>query len=152
MKIKLQIILILLGMFFLSNCVSQRNFIKQQHNETYENKSVKIIKTAESLLNISKKKFDCSKFVQYVYSLEGINLPRSSIEQFQIGEKISHNNLKKADLVFFTTIRKDVSHVGIYIENNNFIHVSTKKNKVIIDNLLAPYYQKRFIEGRRVIK
>lgn len=148
---KLQIILILLGIFFLSGCVNQKNFIKK-HNETYEEKAERIVKKAESLLNTSKKKFDCSKFVQCVFFSEGINLPRTSREQVQIGEKISYDNLKKGDLVFFTTIRKGVSHVGIYLEDNKFIHVSSKKKKVSIDKIFDNYYHKRFIEGRRVIK
>ncbi|MCX8031659.1 MAG: LysM peptidoglycan-binding domain-containing protein [Thermodesulfovibrionales bacterium] len=94
---------------------------------------------------------DCSAFVQKVYSLIGINLPRSAREQFHLGEKIDKEELSVGDLVFFRTYASFPSHVGIYLGNNLFIHASSKTKKITIDSLDSPYYLKRFIGAKKVI-
>lgn len=94
---------------------------------------------------------DCSAYVQKVYSLIGLNLPRSAREQFHLGEKIRKEDLAVGDLVFFRTYASFPSHVGIYLGNNLFIHASSKTKKVTIDSLETPYYLKRFIGARKLI-
>lgn len=94
---------------------------------------------------------DCSAYVMKVYSLIGINLPRSAREQFTKGEPVDKEDLSIGDLVFFRTYASFPSHVGIYLGNNLFIHASSKKKKVTIDSIDAPYYLKRFIGAKRVI-
>lgn len=95
---------------------------------------------------------DCSFFVKKVYSLVGIDLPRSAREQFAKGITIDKEELKPGDLVFFRTYAKFPSHVGIYIGDNLFIHASSKSKKVTIDSLDAPYYIKRFIGAKRILE
>jgi len=95
---------------------------------------------------------DCSGYVQKVYSMIGINLPRSAREQFHEGEPVETNELSIGDLVFFKTYASFPSHVGIYLGDNLFIHASSKGRKVTIDSLTEPFYIKRFIGAKRVLK
>lgn len=94
---------------------------------------------------------DCSFFVKKVYSMVGIELPRSAREQFTQGIAISKDELMPGDLVFFRTYAKFPSHVGIYIGDNLFIHASSRSKKVTIDSLEAPYYVSRFIGAKRIL-
>ncbi|MEW6003083.1 MAG: LysM peptidoglycan-binding domain-containing protein [Nitrospirota bacterium] len=95
---------------------------------------------------------DCSAYVQKVYSLIGIDLPRSAREQFDRGRPVDNDELSIGDLVFFRTYASFPSHVGIYLGNNLFIHASSRGKKVTIDSLKTPYYLKRFIGGKRLIE
>ena len=95
--------------------------------------------------------FDCSGFTKYVYSKNGIKLPRRAIAQSKYGKYISRKNLKKGDLIFFDTSRRHkgyVNHVGIYIGNGKFIHASSAKKKVVITRL-QNFYAKRYRGARR---
>jgi peptidoglycan endopeptidase LytE len=82
----------------------------------------------------------------------GINLPRSARQQFKEGELIDKAELSIGDLVFFRTYAPFPSHVGIYLGDNLFIHASSTKKKVTIDNLTTPFYLKRYIGAKRVIE
>ena len=95
---------------------------------------------------------DCSAYVQKVYGLIGINLPRSAREQFSEGDPVNKEELSIGDLVFFRTYASFPSHVGIYLGNNLFIHSSSRGKKVTIDSLETPYYFKRFIGAKRLIE
>ncbi|MEW6214334.1 MAG: LysM peptidoglycan-binding domain-containing protein [Nitrospirota bacterium] len=119
----------------------------------------KLILFAKKLLNIpyrfggsSLMGIDCSAYVQKVYSMIGIDLPRSAREQFNEGRPIDTGELSIGDLVFFKTYASFPSHVGIYLGNNLFIHASSRDKKVTIDSLQIPYYFKRFIGARRLIE
>lgn len=94
---------------------------------------------------------DCSAYVQKVYNVIGVNLPRSAREQFTEGNPVDKEELSIGDLVFFKTYASFPSHVGIYLGNSLFIHASSRSKKVTIDSLDTPYYIKRFIGGKRVI-
>lgn len=94
---------------------------------------------------------DCSAFVQKVYGMIGVNLPRSAREQFHEGIYIDSAELSIGDLVFFRTYAPFPSHVGIYLGDNLFIHASSKGKRVTINSLTEPYYLKRFIGAKRVI-
>jgi len=94
---------------------------------------------------------DCSAYVQKVYSLIGINIPRSARQQFTEGNPVDKEELSIGDLVFFRTYASFPSHVGIYLGNNLFIHASSRSKKVTIDSLETPYYLKRFIGAKRLI-
>lgn len=94
--------------------------------------------------------FDCSGFVNYVFSYIGINLPRTSREQYYAGTDINIVNAKPGDLVFFGDSNR-INHVGIYIGDNKMIHSSTSKG-VVIQSLDDDYYKRRFVGIKRVIK
>jgi len=92
---------------------------------------------------------DCSAFVKRVYEIVDISLPRTAREQSQSGKWINKGQLEEGDLVFFRTRRVN-DHVGIYIGNNQFVHLSSKNREAKIDNLDDPYFFKRFIRSVRV--
>lgn len=96
------------------------------------------------------KGIDCSGFTVAVYSaVYGIMLPRVSRDQYHTARKISTTELKEGDLVFFNTRGRGVSHVGIYLGNNFFIHASVSKG-VMVSSLFEPYYLQRFVGAGRI--
>jgi cell wall-associated NlpC family hydrolase len=99
----------------------------------------------------TKKGVDCSGFSVAVYAaVYGITLPRVSREQYRISRKISTTELQEGDLVFFDTRgRGSVSHVGIYLGNNKFIHASVSKG-VMVNDLFQSYYLHRYIGAGRI--
>jgi lipoprotein Spr len=97
----------------------------------------------------TKKGIDCSAFVQSVFiSAFGVTLPRTAREQYQYVKLISATQLKEGDLLFFNTTG-GVSHIGIYLQNNKFIHASVA-NGVIITDMYEPYYVKHLIGVGRI--
>jgi len=94
--------------------------------------------------------FDCSGFVQYVFKAHGIQLPRTSKQQYGVGTYVSKSNLKAGDLIFFDTEGNGVSHLGIYIGNNQFIHASSSKG-VIITSLSNTYWAPRYYGAKRIL-
>jgi len=94
--------------------------------------------------------FDCSGFVRHVYRRQGILLPRTSREMAAILPAIPKKTIQAGDLVFFNIDGKVFSHVGIYINDDDFIHApSQRTGKVTISNLKNNYWQKRFMGVRR---
>jgi peptidoglycan DL-endopeptidase LytE len=99
---------------------------------------------------MSLRGLDCSAFVKRIYSIFDINLPRTAREQAQVGQKVSRAELVVGDLVFFNT-RRYISHVGIYIGNDEFVHASSgQAREVRVSSLNEPYYNKRFVKAVRL--
>ena len=96
--------------------------------------------------------FDCSGYVRYVFKqVGGMSLPHNALAISKVGEKISNNELRPGDLVFFTTLRRTISHVGIYLGNNQFIHASSTRTGVVeISDLRDSYWARTFDGARRV--
>ncbi|WP_019429186.1 NlpC/P60 family protein [Limnohabitans sp. Rim47] len=95
--------------------------------------------------------FDCSGFVRYMYETSvGRLLPRRADEQAAATDKIDRNELNPGDLVFFNTMRRTFSHVGIYLGDGKFIHAPSAGKTVRVDDLRAAYWTKRFTGARRV--
>ncbi len=104
----------------------------------------------------SEAGFDCSGFIGYLFREEaGMNLPRSTREMINVDAPlVSRNNLKPGDLLFFATNgrRGRVSHAGIYLGDDQFIHSSSRKSGgVRVDNLGDSYWSKTFIEAKRAL-
>lgn len=102
----------------------------------------------------SPKGFDCSGFTQYVYNKFGIALNRTASTQTSQGTVVSKSNLKLGDLVFFDTNggHNNVTHVGIYIGNNKFIHAATGSvSSISISSLDESYYARNYMTARRII-
>ncbi|TAM05910.1 MAG: peptidoglycan endopeptidase [Paraburkholderia sp.] len=94
---------------------------------------------------------DCSGFVRYVFQdTLGMSLPRRAEEMSRVGEKVSMRNLKPGDLVFFNTMRRTFSHVGIYIGDNKFVHSPSTGSTIRVDDLDDGYWEKRFTGARRI--
>lgn len=96
--------------------------------------------------------FDCSGFVRHVFDhVEGITLPHSANAISQIGNRIKVTELLPGDLVFFRFMRDTISHVGIYLGNNQFIHASSiRSGGVMVSNLTNDYWAKHFTLARRL--
>ena len=127
--------------------------------KTGRTKPKKIIKTAERYLGTphcmggtTKKCLDCSGLTYVAFSKHKIILPRNSQEQARYGRLIFNpGDLKKGDLVFFTksyTTSAFITHVGIYMGNNSFIHASTS-NGVVVTPFDNPWWSQRFVFGTR---
>jgi cell wall-associated NlpC family hydrolase len=95
--------------------------------------------------------FDCSGFVGHVFR-EGLGLilPRSSKEMSKSGEIVTRDELRPGDLVFFNTMRRAFSHVGIYLGDNQFVHAPRTGGRVRIEDLRDGYWMKRFNGARRI--
>ena len=116
-----------------------------------------IVRTAKSFLNVPyrwggtspTRGFDCSGFSMTVYQLNGLNLPRSSKTQWEVGMLIDRHQLLEGDLVFFAMRGTgEVSHVGIYLGDNNIIHAPGWGKRIRIDSLDEKYYRRRFVGMR----
>jgi len=94
---------------------------------------------------------DCSGFVRYVFQdTLGMSLPRRAEEMSRVGEKVAVRDLKPGDLVFFNTMRRTFSHVGIYIGDNKFVHSPSTGSTIRVDELDTGYWEKRFTGARRI--
>lgn len=97
--------------------------------------------------------FDCSGFVRHVFDESiGLILPHSSKAMSQTGEVVSRDELKPGDLVFFNTMRRAFSHVGIYLGQNQFVHAPRAGGQVRVEDMREAYWKKRFNGARRVEK
>jgi len=92
--------------------------------------------------------FDCSGYVQHVFALLGVHLPRTADAQYDAGRRIAAA-MAPGDLVFFHTYAPGVSHVGIYLGNNRFIH-SSSSHGVAISSLHDAYWAPRYVGAKRV--
>lgn len=99
----------------------------------------------------TKRCIDCSAFTMSVYGAAyNTTIARTAREQYRTTQRISRTELKEGDLVFFNT-RGGISHVGIYLQNNKFIHATTSKG-VMVSDLYDNYWVRRFIACGRVVK
>ncbi len=165
---------ICLSVFVLVSCKQQQQLVKGLSNET---KSPTLqTKYAEKLgvnsNNITNQKLyefidewyavpykyagktkagiDCSGFSCILYStIYQKNISNSSKGLYEQAKKIDVDDLKEGDLVFFKIESKSVSHVGVYLQNNKFVHATTKKG-VLISDLNEPYYKKYFYSAGRI--
>lgn len=95
--------------------------------------------------------FDCSGLVHYVFRrTRSVALPRTTYELARVGQNVDGGALQPGDLLFFNTLRRDYSHVGIYIGDARFIHAPASGGVVRIESLRADYWTRRFNGARRV--
>lgn len=96
---------------------------------------------------------DCSMFTRDVFrKFDQTELPRTAAAQYEAGAQVQPRLLAMGDLVFYKTERKTkVSHVGIYLSHNEFMHASSSRG-VIISNMSEKYWAKRFVGARRILK
>ena len=95
--------------------------------------------------------FDCSGFVQYVFWVHGLTLPRGVREQFRQGVAVERHRAQPGDLLFFTTVAPGASHVGIALGYNRFVHAPSSTGVVRVEDLSLPYWASRYIGARRIL-
>lgn len=94
---------------------------------------------------------DCSGLVRYLFKeVWGKELPRTSEEMSRVGEKIDTHELQPGDLVFYNTLRRGFSHVGVYLGDNKFIHAPSGGGQVRIESMDMNYWKNRFNGARRI--
>jgi hypothetical protein len=101
--------------------------------------------------NSAETGFDCSGFVRAMYEQSiGMILPRRAEQQAAAGQSVSRDDLQPGDLVFFNTMRRTFSHVGIYVGDNKFIHSPRTGASVRVESMGMAYWTSRFDGARRV--
>ena len=122
-------------------------------------KTSDLVTTAMGLLGVPYRRggnsaetgFDCSGFVRSIYSQTvGMVLPRRAAEQAAATQTIDKKELKPGDLVFFNTMRRTFSHVGIYIGDGKFVHSPRTGQSVRVESMSTSYWKQRFNGARRV--
>lgn len=147
----------------LENLINRQNVTAQ----TYESRNVSqgdadsLIGSAMGLLGVAYRYggtsastgFDCSGFMQHIFrrSMQ-ISLPRTSAEQARMGVAVSRGDLQPGDMVFFNTAGRRISHVGLYIGNNRFIHAPRTGKRIEITSLGNKYWSSKYVTARRVKK
>jgi len=94
--------------------------------------------------------FDCSGFVQWVFAQNGIRLPREVREQYGAGQTIDPRDVKPGDLLFFETVSRGASHVGVAIGGDQFVHAPSSQGVVRVERFSANYWAMRFVGARRI--
>ena len=95
--------------------------------------------------------FDCSGLVQWVFAQHGTALPRETREQYESGKKIDQDEVRPGDLVFFKTVSKGPSHVGIALGGGEFVHAPSSRGVVRVESYTkTPYWADRWLGARRV--
>jgi peptidoglycan DL-endopeptidase CwlO len=97
----------------------------------------------------SRSGFDCSGYVQHVFAMMGISLPRTADAQYDVGHRII-GSMRPGDLVFFQTYAPGVSHVGIYLGHDKFVHASSSQG-VTVSSLHDSYWAARYIGAKRFL-
>ncbi len=141
--------------------LAERGLVAQmeQMRQSVGNTASDLVVNAMSFLGVPYRRggtnsdtgFDCSGFVRAMYeSTLGLVLPHNAKAQAAATEKIDRSELQPGDLVFYNTLRKAFSHVGIYIGEGKFIHSPRSGGQVRIENMNDAYWVKRFNGARRV--
>ena len=141
--------------------VSDRSFLARmgEMGEKVEEKTSHLVSNAMGFLGVRYRRggtnsdtgFDCSGFVRAVYEQSiGKILPRRSDEQAAATQEIDRSELKPGDLVFFNTMRRAFSHVGIYVGEGKFIHSPRAGSHVRMEDMRVAYWNNRFNGARRV--
>jgi cell wall-associated NlpC family hydrolase len=135
--------------------VAQLNQVRQ----TVTDRTSELVVTAVSFLGVPYRRggnsaetgFDCSGFVRAMYNQTvGLMLPRRAAEQAAATQPVARADLKPGDLVFFNTMRRAFSHVGIYVGEGKFIHSPRTGSEIRVEDMNGSYWQRRFDGARRV--
>ena len=94
--------------------------------------------------------FDCSGFVWYVFAQHGLALPRTVSELYAVGERVDSDDLEPGDLVFFRTEGRAVSHVGMAIGGEEFVHAPNSRGEVRVERMGSGYWLSRYAGARRI--
>lgn len=136
----------------------ENNMPSNADNKVSKNDVDELLSSAMGFLGVayrfggaSPTGFDCSGFMQYIFRRAyAINLPRTSAEQANIGVAVNREDLQAGDMVFFRTSGSRISHVGMYVGNNRFIHAPRTGKNIEITSLSNRYWDSRYATARRV--
>ena len=116
-----------------------------------------VVRTAMNYLGVPYRNggsgpsgFDCSGFVQYVFAQFGRVLPREVRDQYRTGREIDLKEVRPGDLLFFRTVSRGASHVGMAIGEGRFVHAPSSRGVVRVEPYTGSYWARRFVGARRV--
>jgi cell wall-associated NlpC family hydrolase len=125
--------------------------VAQEENEELIREALEARGTRYRWGGSSRGGFDCSGFTRYLFArYAGVKLPHSARAQSKLGQKVPREALQPGDLLFFRTSRRGISHVGLYIGGNKFVHAANTRRRVRVDSLDTPYYRNRLVTARRL--
>ena len=141
--------------------IAEKDLISQfdQVRQSVGNKASELVVNAMGFLGVPYKRggntaetgFDCSGFVRAIYQQTvGLILPRRAEQQAAATQNIEKSELKPGDLVFFNTLKRTFSHVGIYVGDGRFIHAPKPGGEVRVESMSVNYWASRFDGARRV--
>ena len=145
----------------LDNWLANKGMLSQmsQASQSVTNKASELVVHAMGFLGVPYQRgggtvetgFDCSGFVKAIFEQTvGLVLPRKAEQQAADTQRIDKKELVPGDLVFFNTMHRAYSHVGIYVGDGKFIHAPRPGKSVRVDDMREAYWQKRFNGARRV--
>ena len=145
----------------LEKLLTEKGLLSQfdQVRQNVSNKASELVFNAMGFLGVPYKRggntvesgFDCSGFVRAMYEQSiGLVLPRRAEQQAAATQNIDRSELKPGDLVFFNTLKRTFSHVGIYVGEGRFIHSPKPGAQVRVENMRIDYWATRFDGARRV--
>ena len=145
----------------LDKLLAEKGLLSQidQVRQSVSNRASELVVNAMGFLGVPYKRggntvetgFDCSGFVRAIYEQSiGLILPRRAEQQAAATQNIDRSELKPGDLVFFNTMRRTFSHVGIYVGEGRFIHSPKPGAEVRVENMSGSYWASRFDGARRV--
>ena len=128
--------------------------------ERYTNSAQDLILKGLEMVGVSYRRggttdagLDCSGFVQLVFrDALGLGLPRTSREMSEVGTRVDRQELKPGDLVFFNTMRRAFSHVGIYLGEGRFLHSPRPGGEVRVEDMQSSYWVNRYNGARRIVE
>ena len=142
----------------LEKLLVERGLLRQV-GQSVGNKASELVVSAMGFLGVPYKRggssletgFDCSGFVRAMFQQTvGLLLPRTADQQAAATQVIDKRDLQPGDLVFFDTLRRAFSHVGIYVGDNKFIHSPRPGAEVRVEDMRVGYWRSRFNGARRV--
>jgi len=141
-----------LAVFILTNCSSNNVGVFEKIDAGKMDKTINKYMGTPYVWggNTPGKGVDCSGLTYSLYKSQDVDLPRVSRLQYAVGDAVSQKNLKYGDLLFFDTLGKGVSHVGLYVGDGNMVHASSSKG-VSEANIRTEYWAKRYIGARRIV-
>lgn len=145
----------------LDKFLAEKGLLSQfgQVRQNVSSKASELVVNAMGFLGVPYKRggntvetgFDCSGFVRSMYEQTiGLILPRRAEQQAAVTQNIEKSELKPGDLVFFNTMRRAFSHVGIYVGEGRFIHSPKPGAEVRVESMSVDYWARRFDGARRV--
>lgn len=147
-----------MGQFIANQTILER---VDQVRQTVGLRAAELVVTSMGFLGVPYKRggnsvetgFDCSGFVRAMYEQTlGLILPRRAEQQAAATDKIDRADLQPGDLVFFNTMRRAFSHVGIYLGDGKFIHSPKPGSEVRVEDMGLSYWKRRFDGARRVVQ
>lgn len=163
----LLVLLLGLGMVFpiaradqLGDLIRQKSGGSSSANQSSKEQAGDLIMNAMGLIGLSYRYggnnpdqgLDCSAFMQYIFKQSmKVTLPRTAQEQYSVGVSIDRSSLQPGDMVFFRTAGPSrISHVGMYIGNDRFIHAPRTGKNIEITSLTSQYWSSKYAGARRV--